>query len=143
MLGYLLPSESRAAMGRMMCHTSMPLFDGGELIDKGLTVVAGLGNLGIHGYGTEKWHRQVLSHAPAATGTQNGGDFSALGADEAAHVFNHAQHWQLELLAEVDGFAHVDGGDLLGGGDNHCTVTFANELTDRKRLIFQFPAGNR
>ena len=64
----------------------------------------------------------------------------AVGADKAAHVFCDAGNRKTELLAEGNGFFHIDGRYLLGRGDDDgAASSLVEKLRHREWLI----AGTR
>jgi len=107
----------------------------GMMIDEGLALVAGLGNGGVDGDAANEGDVHFLSHGFAAALLEDVADLLAVGAAEAAHVFDDADDGDLELFAEVDAFADVGECDLLGGGDDDGTVGVFEELDDGEGFV--------
>jgi len=73
-------------------------FSGGRVgvfEDEGFAVVAGLRDPGVEGEASQEGDAHFVGHFFAAAALEDMGDFLAMGADEAAHVFDDAQYFQV------------------------------------------------
>ncbi len=71
----------------------------------------------------------------AATFAEEVGDFVAVGAVEAGHVFDEAEDWDIHGAGHGGGFAGVEEGDFLRGGDDDDTVKAGDELHNAEGFV--------
>ncbi len=103
--------------------------------DEGFSFVGESHDAGVKGEVAEVEEAEVLSGLFAAAFAEKVGDFAAVGAVEARHIFDKTEDWHVHGAGHGGGFAGVEKGDFLGGGDDDDTVEVGEELHDAEGFI--------
>jgi len=79
---------------------------------------------------TEERNRELKCQFLTSAAGEYLGLFSAIGTNEAAHIFNDTGYRKIKLIAEGDTFFYINSGYFLGRGDYYCAGLFPEHLGD-------------
>ena len=75
---------------------------------------------------SQEWQAGLLGVLSRSAFAENVISLVAVRAEEAAHVFNDANHWNFDLSKHRDGFDRVDQRDFLRRTDDHRSGNWEN-----------------
>src|SRR4051812_23785055 len=96
--------------------------------------VSGFADLGIELNAAEEIHAELASRLLSSTTREDVDLIVAVGADEVAHVLDHARDIYFHLTKHFDSLACILQGYIGGGGNHNCRGE-RNSLDQRQSYV--------